>query len=178
MQVKLSFILITNNKQRMVGMNKILKNYYDEIESTNHLQYQGLAYIINEVQLEINRISYPKDITYNADAINHANDDLTWYLEVGDGLKNAIFKGMKPYHPIAKLNHDEIENICFISQRKYLFPHDVKRLLELFKRILEVNNNRLIEDPEHLLYIKRIAKLLCAVGFNRESHDVDLNDFK
>lgn len=156
----------------------MLRGYYDEIDKTKHLQYRGLEYIMTEVESEINRINYSKDITYNAEAICHSNDDLTWYLEMGDGLKDAIFKGQNPYHPISQLNHDEIENICFISQRKYLSPHNVKQLLRLFKRILEVNNNRLIEDPEHLLYIKRIAKLLCAVGFNRESHDVDLNDFK
>ena len=159
-------------------MNETLRGYYEEIDKTKHLQYSGLAYIMTEVESEINRIDYSKDITYNAEAICHSNDDLTWYLEMGDGLKDAIFKGQNPYHPISQLNHDEIIDICAITQRKYLFPHDVKRLLELFKRILHVNKDRLIENSEHLIYIKRIAKMLCAVGFNRESHDVSLDDFK
>ena len=81
-------------------------------------------------------------------------------------------------HPLAFLDREDIEKVCIIIQRKYLFPRDMTELLGLFKRILERNENHLIQNEENRNYIKRIAQLLCSVGFNRESHDVSLDDFK
>ena len=159
-------------------MNQTLRQYYDEIEQTEHLHYQGLAYIITEVQSEIDHIKYSNDITYNSEVICHSDDNLSWYFEMGDGLKKAIMKGEKPLHPLAFLDREDIEKVCIIIQRKYLFPRDMTELLGLFKRILERNENHLIQNEENRNYIKRIAQLLCSVGFNRESHDVSLDDFK
>lgn len=167
-------------------MNDTLKQYYEEIEHTEHIHYQGFAYIITEVENEIKSINdgrditeYSRDITYNEGAILcDKNHDLTWYFEMGKGLENAVMKGTKPIHPLYFLNTQDIEATCDIVGREEIYPHDMARLLELFKKILASNENHLIYNDENLKYIRRIAQILCSVGFNRDAHGVRRQDFE